>query len=426
MAITTTPSPAWSWLLGTTPAGAFRHAPFRAQDPGQGQDPALEPRVEVIQRLIAYPIAAFESLVGAVVAADEDPQHPIRWACHRASGDAPARPYWISFLRGRKDGGRRFVFALELFDRNQIGLWFLSGFADAKVPPDAKAPFPDMPEVSLPRFIVTNDSIGRRPFSKWIRLAFQDRLAFENEPVESISTAETLESASVDHSRSVEATIPTDYVKSPSPAPPRDEVDLRSARARLVVSQPGPAPRIVALSRLATTIGRDLRSDVVIDDRTVSQEHARIVWREGTPWLEDLGSKNGTRIEASSVAKSAPRQLGDEALVVLGRVACLFVRDAEETMPPGAHPSPRNESRLRQLLEQGKITADDAERARATARERGITPAEALVLAGKVTPELWRGQAPAALPPEGCVVLLAALAAGAAATAAALAALSLP
>ncbi len=52
-------SAAWTWLLGTTaagsrgataapafpPGGAFRHAPFRASDPGQGQDPALEPRV---------------------------------------------------------------------------------------------------------------------------------------------------------------------------------------------------------------------------------------------------------------------------------------------------------------------------------------------------------------------------------------------
>jgi pSer/pThr/pTyr-binding forkhead associated (FHA) protein len=59
-------------------------------------------------------------------------------------------------------------------------------------------------------------------------------------------------------------------------------------------------------------IGRHEDSDFVIDDRTVSRQHAAI-HREGSAWiLDDLGSKNGTRVNGVRIGKRATIKPGDE------------------------------------------------------------------------------------------------------------------
>jgi pSer/pThr/pTyr-binding forkhead associated (FHA) protein len=59
-------------------------------------------------------------------------------------------------------------------------------------------------------------------------------------------------------------------------------------------------------------IGRHADSDFVIDDRTVSRRHASI-HREGYLWiLEDLGSKNGTRVNGERVRGRRMVVPGDE------------------------------------------------------------------------------------------------------------------
>ncbi len=45
-----------------------------------------------------------------------------------------------------------------------------------------------------------------------------------------------------------------------------------------------------------TTIGRSTRNTVVVPDTFASAEHALISWHGGQWWLEDLGSRNGTRL----------------------------------------------------------------------------------------------------------------------------------
>lgn len=42
------------------------------------------------------------------------------------------------------------------------------------------------------------------------------------------------------------------------------------------------------------TLGRNLTCDFCLDDHTVSAEHARLVYRQGQWWVEDLRSTNGT------------------------------------------------------------------------------------------------------------------------------------
>jgi pSer/pThr/pTyr-binding forkhead associated (FHA) protein len=57
----------------------------------------------------------------------------------------------------------------------------------------------------------------------------------------------------------------------------------------------------VALSDGENIIGRDPTAVVFLDVAGVSRRHARIVVEEGDVLLEDLGSKNGTRIRGTSV-----------------------------------------------------------------------------------------------------------------------------
>ena len=49
-------------------------------------------------------------------------------------------------------------------------------------------------------------------------------------------------------------------------------------------------------SSAATIVGRSTDNDVVIDDPSVSRQHAQITSQNGLYYLEDLGSANGTYV----------------------------------------------------------------------------------------------------------------------------------
>jgi hypothetical protein len=414
----------WTWLLGRTATGGWRHAPFRALDPGQGQDPSLEPRVEVIRRLIAYPPRAFATLVDAIRASDGDPRHPIQWCCHRSSGDAPARPYWISFLRPKDPSGRRFFVAIELFDRQALGLWFFSGFHEAGVPREARAPFPEQPRVALPRFEVRDESLAHGSYDVWIRLAFMDALRTFDASSHDAATIAPAQAQVVDQSCIIDG-IPSASKSAQSATGLRstgalargmlaagDEDEgpsVRTARARLVLCPPGKAPEVIPLARLALVIGRDPRCDLVLDDRSISSEHARIVFREGVPTIEDLGSKNGTRVGLEPVRKGQPPHvLGAECFVGLGKVSGYFGRHDDAPIPRGETRPARHVARLEELVARGTLRREQADRAIVEARARSLTPAEVLLADGVVSPETWAG-VPKLSGSSGCVLVLVAL-----------------
>ncbi len=57
-----------------------------------------------------------------------------------------------------------------------------------------------------------------------------------------------------------------------------------------------------SLSRFTTTLGRGLENDFVLnDDRTVSRQHASITFENGSFFIIDLCSKNGTRVNGRKV-----------------------------------------------------------------------------------------------------------------------------
>lgn len=66
-------------------------------------------------------------------------------------------------------------------------------------------------------------------------------------------------------------------------------------------------------------LGRSSACDYVVDDPTVSLRHARLAFRQGQWWLEDLASTNGTFLNGEQVQGSVLVANNDE--ILLGQVS---------------------------------------------------------------------------------------------------------
>ena len=97
-----------------------------------------------------------------------------------------------------------------------------------------------------------------------------------------------------------------------APASPRRRISLR-----LVLDD-----REVALHEGENLLGRVEDGVVWLDAPTVSRRHARIVVSGDSAVLEDLGSKNGTRLKGARL--SAPVTLADGDEIWLGEVPLTF------------------------------------------------------------------------------------------------------
>jgi len=98
----------------------------------------------------------------------------------------------------------------------------------------------------------------------------------------------------------------------------------------LVLEGPGAGQRIV-IEQQPLIIGREETCDLVIPDRQVSRQHARIRLEADRYVLEDLGSKNGTFVNGQELSGPYPLQDGDEIQIAL---CCrLAYVGAEATVP---------------------------------------------------------------------------------------------
>lgn len=59
-------------------------------------------------------------------------------------------------------------------------------------------------------------------------------------------------------------------------------------------------------------IGRDPASDLPLEDRTISAQHARLAYHHGQWWVEDLHSTNGTALNDEPVESPLVLTDGDE------------------------------------------------------------------------------------------------------------------
>jgi pSer/pThr/pTyr-binding forkhead associated (FHA) protein len=71
-----------------------------------------------------------------------------------------------------------------------------------------------------------------------------------------------------------------------------------------VITHPAGA-RVVPLSRMPLTIGRENNTDIVLDDPRVSRRHARLSYRQQQIWLTDLRSSNGTFVNGTPIQERA-------------------------------------------------------------------------------------------------------------------------
>lgn len=93
--------------------------------------------------------------------------------------------------------------------------------------------------------------------------------------------------------------------------------------ATLVVPSGTLAGSRFILNDEVTTLGRDVGSDIFLDDVTVSRSHARLSRQEGRFVLEDQGSLNGTYINGLLVDR-ADLLSGDELRVGKFKLVFLF------------------------------------------------------------------------------------------------------
>ncbi len=110
----------------------------------------------------------------------------------------------------------------------------------------------------------------------------------------------------------------TAAVASAPPARPSSRAAAGDSGGRLKVVEPAERRGTVYELGDELTVGRANGCQVALpDDSFVSQLHARIFRKDNRLWLEDLGSTNGTFLNAKAVSGAVPLRRGDR--VQIGR-----------------------------------------------------------------------------------------------------------
>ena len=86
--------------------------------------------------------------------------------------------------------------------------------------------------------------------------------------------------------------------------------------ARLVERAGATVGAEIEISKEITTIGRDPSTDITLLDNEVSRDHARILLRANSFYIEDLHSSNGTFVNGKRVRKKI--RLQNKDLITIG------------------------------------------------------------------------------------------------------------
>jgi len=113
--------------------------------------------------------------------------------------------------------------------------------------------------------------------------------------------------------------------KSPSPAPdsrPANRPPQKTAPPVQASSEPPPAaaektqapliiqygPTLQSFKELPVTIGQDPSCDFVLPHAAIESRHARISFRQGQYWIEDLTGKGRTSVDNAPISRPTPLQ----------------------------------------------------------------------------------------------------------------------
>jgi predicted component of type VI protein secretion system len=101
---------------------------------------------------------------------------------------------------------------------------------------------------------------------------------------------------------------------------------------KLVVKSGDDINKIYLLDKEKNMIGRDPKSDFVIDDIEISRNHLEVIKKENTVFLEDLNSTNGTFLNGKRLEKTT--EVADGDLISLGKNIVLeFIREKTNEEP---------------------------------------------------------------------------------------------
>ena len=113
--------------------------------------------------------------------------------------------------------------------------------------------------------------------------------------------------------------VPRRRASRPQATPARTTTGVHSRGRRsapaadslhLTVTQGPLEGTTIPLGSAPVTIGRAPTSTLVIDDDFCSARHARVYREEGTLWIEDLGSTNGTFIDGARLYERVEARVG--------------------------------------------------------------------------------------------------------------------
>ena len=91
--------------------------------------------------------------------------------------------------------------------------------------------------------------------------------------------------------------------------------------ANLVIQQKGKPPRSFFLESHTTIIGRGKDCTLVLPDISVSRHHAQVVQDEDGTFIEDLGSQNGTSVNAHPVSN---QRLENGDVIQIGKFILVY------------------------------------------------------------------------------------------------------
>jgi ABC transport system ATP-binding/permease protein len=130
----------------------------------------------------------------------------------------------------------------------------------------------------------------------------------------------------------------------PPVSAPVSQAIATDAPARLVVLSANFAGREFVLDKGAMVIGRTEDNDIVVNHRSISRHHAKIVKEHGRYSIVDLQSSNGVRVNGEEYGKVELRR-GD--LVDLGHVRIRFIEPGEDFIYDRDAPALRASAEIR-------------------------------------------------------------------------------
>jgi ABC transport system ATP-binding/permease protein len=142
-------------------------------------------------------------------------------------------------------------------------------------------------------------------------------------------------SASAQTAEQPAQSVPVGFPPAPQPAPapvaasepPPTPAVAPQERARLVVLSSNFAGHEYELDKPAIVIGRTDDNDIIINHRSISRHHAKVVQENGRHAIVDLQSSNGVRVNGEEYGKVELRR-GD--VIDLGHVRLRFVEPGED------------------------------------------------------------------------------------------------